>query len=46
MYALNLKECPVSGRFTSPEVLAAIEGRVLESAALTGKYSLNLAIKA
>lgn len=46
LYALNIRQCPVSGRFTAPDVLAAIEGRVLESAALTGKYSLNLAVPA
>lgn len=42
LYALNVRECPVSGRFGGPEVLKAIEGRVLDSATLTGKYTLNL----
>ena len=42
LYALDIKACPVSGRFTGPEVLAAIEGHVLDSATLTGTYSLNL----
>ena len=46
LYALNIRECPVSGRFTAPEVLAAIEGRILDSAVLTGKYSLNLSVPA
>lgn len=43
LYALNVRECPVAGRFTGPEVLAAIEGRILDSAVITGRYSLNLA---
>ena len=46
LYALNLRNCPVAGRFTGPDVLAAIEGRILDSAVLTGKYSLNLAVPA
>ena len=46
LYALNVRQCPVSGRFTGPDVLAAIEGRILDSAALTGRYSLNLAVPA
>lgn len=43
LYALNVKQCPVSGSFTGPAVLAAIKGHVLDSATLTGKYSLNFA---
>ena len=46
LYALNIRECPVSGRFTAPEVLAAIEGRIPDSAVLTGKSSLNLSVPA
>jgi phosphatidylethanolamine-binding protein (PEBP) family uncharacterized protein len=46
LYALNVRQCPVAGRFTGPEVLAAIEGRILDSVVLTGKYSLNLAVPA
>jgi len=46
LYALNIRQCPASGRFTGPDVLAAIEGRILDSAALTGRYSLNLAVPA
>jgi hypothetical protein len=45
LYALDLRECPVAGRFAAPEVLDAIEGHVLDSARLTGVYSLNLAVK-
>lgn len=46
LYALNVRQCPVAGRFTGPDVLAAIEGRILGSAVLTGKYSLNLSVPA
>jgi Raf kinase inhibitor-like YbhB/YbcL family protein len=45
LYALDVRPCPVSGRFGAPEVLDAIEGHVLDSAQLTGVYSLNLAVK-
>jgi Raf kinase inhibitor-like YbhB/YbcL family protein len=46
LYALNVRKCPVAGRCTGPELLAAIEGRILDRAVLAGKYSLNLAVPA
>ena len=46
LYALNIQTCPVQGDFTGPEVLAAIEGHVLDSASITGTYSLNPALRA
>jgi len=46
LYALNIRTCPVSGRFTGPDLLAAIEGRILDSSVLTGKYSLSLSVPA
>ena len=46
LYALNVRQCPVTARFTGPDVLAAIEGRILDSAALCGRYSLILALAA
>jgi Raf kinase inhibitor-like YbhB/YbcL family protein len=45
LYALDVQHCGVSGNFTGPDVLAAIEGHVLDSAMLTGTYSLNLSVK-
>ena len=45
LYALDVEACPVAGAFHGPELLKAIEGRVLGSAALTGLYSLNPAVK-
>ena len=41
IYALSIERCPVEGRFGGPEVLAAIDGHVLASAAITGTYTLN-----
>ena len=41
LYALDVEKCPVSGHFTGPDVLNAIEGHVLDKAAFTGLYSLN-----
>ena len=46
LYALDVRNCPATGRFTGPDVLQAIKGHVLDSAVLTGKYSLNLALPA
>jgi len=45
LYALDVDRCPVSGGFRGPELLKAIQGRVLGSAKLTGLYSLNPAVK-
>ncbi|TAK47222.1 MAG: YbhB/YbcL family Raf kinase inhibitor-like protein [Xanthobacteraceae bacterium] len=41
LYALNVAKCPISGSFTAPDVLQAIQGSVLGTAPLTGRYSLN-----
>lgn len=41
LYALDAPRCEVDGRFGGPEVLAAIEGHILGSAAITGTYTLN-----
>lgn len=41
LYALDLDRCPVEGRFGRTEVLAAIEGHVLDQASIVGTYSLN-----
>ena len=40
LYALDLERCPVEGRFTGADVLAALEGHVLATAALTGTYHI------
>lgn len=41
LYALDVARCPVEGKFTGAEVMAAIEGHVLAKASLTVQYSLN-----
>lgn len=45
VYATDLESCPVDGAFTAAEVLAAIEGHVLDQATITGRYSLNPDVK-
>ena len=44
LYALDLERCPLEGRFTGPDVKAAIAGHVLAEASLTGTYTLNPAV--
>lgn len=41
VYATDLERCPVEGAFTAQEVLAAIEGHILDQASITGRYRLN-----
>jgi len=45
LYALDVPRLGVHGTFGGADVLAAIEGHVLEKAALTGCYSLNPALR-
>ena len=45
VYALDVGRLPVEGAFGGKEVRAAIEGHVLAQAAITGRYSLNPAVK-
>jgi Raf kinase inhibitor-like YbhB/YbcL family protein len=45
LFALDVEKCPVQRKFTAADVLKAMKGRVLGTAKLTGKYSLNPAIK-
>ena len=46
LYALDVARCPVEGKFTGPEVLAAIAGHILDRASMTCTYSLNPAVPA
>ncbi len=41
LYALDIEQCGLRGIFGGPEVLAAIEGHILDQANLTGLYSLQ-----
>lgn len=45
IHALDIDRCPVEGGFTAAQVQAAIQGHVLASASLTGRYSLNPRIR-
>lgn len=41
VYALDVVELGVSGRFTGPQALAAMQGHVLAKASISGSYTLN-----
>ena len=41
VYALDVEQVAVDGRFSGPDVLKAIDGHVLAKATLTGTYTLN-----
>ena len=45
VYALDVEKLRLQGAFRGPEVRAAIERHVLAQASITGKYSLNPAVK-
>jgi hypothetical protein len=40
-----VEKCPVQRKFTAEDVLKAMKGHVLGTAKLTGRYSLNPAVK-
>lgn len=44
VYALDIEQLPLTGRFGGPEVRAALQGHVLAEASLTGTYTLNPAL--
>lgn len=41
VYALDIQELPVEGRFTAKDVLEAMQGHILDQASITGIYTLN-----
>jgi len=41
VYALDIDEVPVEGKFTGDDVKKAIEGHILGQASITGTYTLN-----
>ena len=45
VYALDIPRLALEGRFGGAEVRKAVEGHVLGQAALTGRYTLNPAVK-
>ena len=46
LFALDVEKCPVRRKFTAADVLKAMKGHVLGQAQITGRYSLNPAVKA
>ena len=45
VFALDIARLPLGGRFGGSDVRKAVEGHVLAQAAITGRYSLNPAVK-
>jgi Raf kinase inhibitor-like YbhB/YbcL family protein len=45
VFALDVAQLPLEGRFDGPQVRAAIAGHVLDQASLSGTYTLNPALK-
>ena len=45
LYALDVERLPVQGAFRGPDVRAAVQSHVLAQASITGRYSLNPAVK-
>ena len=45
LYALDVPQLPVSGKFTGDDVRRAIDGHVLARASVTGRYTLNPAVR-
>lgn len=45
IYALDIEKLPLEGKFSGPDVRAALTGHILSQASLTGHYSLNPALR-
>ncbi|MGB0954706.1 MAG: YbhB/YbcL family Raf kinase inhibitor-like protein [Panacagrimonas sp.] len=45
IYATDLERCPVDGAFSAAQAIEAIQGHILASARITGRYSLNPRIR-
>jgi Raf kinase inhibitor-like YbhB/YbcL family protein len=46
VYALDLAQLSLTGKFTGAEALAAMQGHILGQASITGTYTLNAALRA
>jgi Raf kinase inhibitor-like YbhB/YbcL family protein len=44
LYALDIPQLPVAGKFTGQQAMAAVQGHMLDQAAITGTYTLNPAL--
>jgi len=45
LLAVDLERCPVDGEFTAEQVRRALDGHILASAAISGRYALNPLIR-
>ena len=45
LYALDIEKCPLPDGFRGADLLGAIKGHILDSARITGVYTLNLSVK-
>ena len=45
LYAVSVAKLDVDGKFTGADVRKALQGKILAQASVTGRYSLNPAIK-
>ena len=45
VYALDVAQLDLIGKFTGPEALAAMQGHILAQASITGTYTLNAALR-
>ena len=45
VYALSVESLKMDGSFTAPQVLAVLEGKVLDKATWSGTYTLNKALR-
>ena len=45
LFALDVETCPVRRKFTAADVVKAMKGHILGTAQITGRYSLNPAVK-
>ncbi|MFW9611623.1 MAG: YbhB/YbcL family Raf kinase inhibitor-like protein [Fluviibacter sp.] len=45
VYALDVARMDLTGKFTGPEALVAMQGHILAQASMTGTYTLNAALR-
>jgi Raf kinase inhibitor-like YbhB/YbcL family protein len=45
LYALDIEKCPLPDGFRGADLVAAVKGHILDSARITGIYTLNLSAK-
>ena len=45
VYALDVAQMDLTGKFTGPEALVAMQGHILAQASMTGTYTLNASLR-